>query len=94
MKEDTDRLNALPGDHEGIVDIGRNIEGVEVSVFIHEDDGFRVSLRSNGNVDVSEIASSFNGGGHKMAAGFIFTDNFKETKDEIIDEIKRRINNE
>ncbi len=93
-KEDTNRLNSNPGDHEGIVDIGRNIEGVEVSIFIREDDGFRVSLRSNGDVDVSKIASLFDGGGHKMAAGFIFTDNFKGTKEKIINEIKRRINNE
>jgi len=29
------------------------------------------SLRSNGNIDVSEIAKKFGGGGHKNAAGFI-----------------------
>ena len=91
-KEDTERCHCLPGDHEGIVDIGRNIEGVEVSVFIHEDDGYRVSIRSNNNnIDVSQIAEIFNGGGHKAAAGFIFTENFKETKDTLIDEIKRKI---
>ncbi len=32
---------------------------------------FPVSLRSNGNVDVSEIAKKFGGGGHKAAAGFL-----------------------
>lgn len=31
-----------------------------------------VSLRSDGSVDVSKIAQSFNGGGHKQAAGFSF----------------------
>ncbi|OGN03025.1 MAG: hypothetical protein A2655_02535 [Candidatus Yanofskybacteria bacterium RIFCSPHIGHO2_01_FULL_43_42] len=31
-----------------------------------------VSLRSNGSVDVSEIAKKFGGGGHKGAAGFRF----------------------
>ena len=90
-KADTERCHCLPGDHEGIVDIGRNIEGVEVSVFIHEDDGYRVSLRSNNsNIDVSKIAELFNGGGHKPAAGFIFTGDFKETKDRLIDEIIRK----
>ena len=29
-----------------------------------------VSLRSNGDLDVSKIASKFKGGGHKNAAGF------------------------
>ena len=31
---------------------------------------FRISLRSTGDIDVSTIAKSFGGGGHKNAAGF------------------------
>ena len=91
-KEDLDRIEALPGDYEGIVDIGRNIAGVEVSIFIREDDGYRISLRSNGKVDVSEIATKFNGGGHKMASGCIFKDNLEENKKLLIDEIIQRVN--
>jgi phosphoesterase RecJ-like protein len=34
----------------------------------------RVSLRSVGTVDVSEVAARFGGGGHAFAAGFIATD--------------------
>ena len=33
--------------------------------------GYKFSLRSEGDYDVSKIAKSFNGGGHKNAAGFI-----------------------
>lgn len=86
-KEDMENVCAKMGDHEGLVNIGRNIEGVEVSVFIREDDGYKVSLRSNGILDVNVIASKFGGGGHPMAAGIKFNDNFKETKDNIISEI-------
>lgn len=86
-KEDMENVCAKMGDHEGLVNIGRNIEGVEVSVFIREDDGYKVSLRSNGILDVNVIASKFGGGGHPMAAGIKFNDNFKETKDNIINEI-------
>lgn len=32
----------------------------------------KVSLRSNGKVDVSKIAKRYGGGGHKAAAGFAF----------------------
>ena len=32
----------------------------------------KVSLRSDGSVDVSKIAQKFNGGGHKSASGFYF----------------------
>ena len=46
--EDEKRFQAEEGSHEGIVEIGRDIEGVEVSIFLHEaEDGFKVSLRSN-----------------------------------------------
>lgn len=43
------------------------------SVVWHEYAGkIRVSLRSDGSVDVSKIAQKFNGGGHKAASGFSF----------------------
>ena len=69
--KDFKKVKALVGDHEGIVNIGRNILGVEVSVFLREDiDGtYKVSLRSNHDIDVSEVAKVFGGGGHKQAAG-------------------------
>ena len=85
-KKDLDDVCALNGDHEGLVDIGRNIEGVEVSIFVREDDGFRVSFRSNGNVLVNNIAAKFGGGGHSMAAGAKINSNFEETKKMLIDE--------
>lgn len=37
--------------------------------------GISVSLRSDGSVDVSEIAKKYGGGGHKAAAGFRFNSN-------------------
>ncbi|MDY4997237.1 MAG: bifunctional oligoribonuclease/PAP phosphatase NrnA [Bacilli bacterium] len=69
--DDMKKTKAMAGDHEGIVNIGRNIEGVEVSIFLREvdKDFYRVSLRSNDYVDVSGVASLFNGGGHSKAAG-------------------------
>lgn len=33
----------------------------------------KISLRSNGNFDVATIAKSFDGGGHKNAAGFVLS---------------------
>ena len=89
LKEDFEKVGAKLGDHEGIVDIGRSISGVEVSAFIRENDGFTVSLRSTGSVDVNKVASRFGGGGHKMAAGAQIDKNLQETKDIVINEIKR-----
>lgn len=69
--DDMKKCRAEVGDHEGIVNVGRNIEGVEVSIFLREveDNFYRVSMRSNDYVDVSEVAGVFGGGGHSKAAG-------------------------
>lgn len=89
LKKDFDELGATIGDHEGIVDIGRNIDGVLVSAFIRENDGWTISLRSTGRVDVNKIASLFGGGGHSMAAGAKIDGSFEEVKERLIDEIKK-----
>jgi len=62
---------------EGINEIPRIVEGVEVGAVIKEADPdektkpgtFYVSLRSNDYVNVAEIAAYFGGGGHTRAAG-------------------------
>lgn len=56
---------------EGISNIPRTIEGVEVGVTVRQqaDGNCRISLRSSDFVDASEICQRFGGGGHKRAAG-------------------------
>ena len=70
-KRDMKQYGAAPQDLDGIVNQLRLTEGVEAAVFLYALDAqhYKVSLRSNGIVDVSEIAASFEGGGHRMAAG-------------------------
>ena len=54
-----------------IVTLPTKIEGVEVGAYIRKrGDLFKVSLRSNERVNVSEIATEYGGGGHIRAAGF------------------------
>ncbi len=62
---------AVPADLDGIIDQMRVTEGVEVAVLVREEgvQCHKVSMRSNGKVDVSRICCMFGGGGHKMAAG-------------------------
>lgn len=90
-KEDLKLTNASVGDHEGIVDIARNIEGVEVSIFVREDVEFLFSLRSNGKVAVNEVASVFGGGGHKLAAGGSINSSLSDVREKLIKEVKKRI---
>ena len=58
-------------DLDGVVSQLRLTAGVEVAIFIYETETqfFKVSLRSNGDVDVSKVAIYFGGGGHVRAAG-------------------------
>lgn len=60
-----------PKDLDGIVNQLRVTKGVEVALFLYETatQQFKVSMRSNGKVDVSDIAEKFGGGGHVRAAG-------------------------
>ncbi len=70
--EDIAAAEGTSEDFEGIVNIGRNLEGVEVSLFIREEAPglLKGSLRSNRCVDVADIAQTVGGGGHKRASGF------------------------
>ena len=54
-------FQAKPSDLEGIVSQLRQTKGVEVAIFLHEisPQKFKVSLRSKGKVDVSEIAKYY-----------------------------------
>ena len=81
-------------DHDGIVEMGRDIEGVEVSIFLRETDEntYKISLRSNDYVNVSDICLMFSGGGHMRAAGGIITGlTFEKAKERIINECKKHI---
>lgn len=91
-KEDDERLGVLPGDHDGIVEIGRNIEGVEVSIFIYEKEkGYKASLRSNDYVNVSEVCMLFGGGGHIKAAGANMNMPLEDAKKAIIEETAKHL---
>ena len=90
--EDEKNVEAMPGDHEGLVEIGRDIEGVEVSIFLREiENGYKVSLRSNEYVNVSDVCVTFNGGGHKRAAGCSVYSTLEIAKETIIKEVEKYI---
>ena len=90
--EDEKNTGAMAGDHEGLVEIGRDIEGVEVSIFLREvENGYKASLRSNDYVNVSDVCRAFSGGGHKRAAGCTIFNTLDIAKDAIIHEVEKYI---
>lgn len=86
----SDILNSTE-DTEGIVNYTRNIEGVEVGVFIKEvyHNEYKVSLRAKNSIDVSLIAKKFGGGGHIKAAGFSYKGSLEILKEKLLFEIKQ-----
>ena len=91
--EDEEKFKLMDGDHEGIVNYGRNLENVEVSIFIRQVDGkYKVSLRSNEYVNVSLIATKFGGGGHMKASGLTSDMSFELLKQALISEIEKQLN--
>ena len=65
------QADADDSDVDGFTEFIRTIEGVEVSFMIREtkDGNHRINFRSSGNYIINDIAQSFDGGGHKFAAG-------------------------
>lgn len=92
-KVDDEKIGIETGDHDGIVEIGRNIAGVEVSIFIYErdDGGFKASLRSNDYMDVADVCMMFGGGGHIRAAGCTLEFPLEESKKAILNEVRKHL---
>lgn len=91
--DDLKKCNANKNECSSLVNIPREIEGVEVSVLIrYFHDEIRVSLRSN-NIDVNKVASNFGCGGHRFAAGIAFSpdENHLSVKNRIIESLESAI---
>ncbi len=88
-------LALSPGkpDTEGIVNQGQALEGVSVAALFKEVEAgqFRVSLRSDGSVDVAAIAASFGGGGHPRAAGCLVKGNLDEAKGVVLGAVREAL---
>ena len=89
-QEDEEEVGSSSGDYENIVNYGRNIDGVEVSIFVRQvDNKFKVSMRSNEYLDVSLIATKYGGGGHMKAAGLTTDMSVDLIKKTLVSEIEK-----
>ncbi len=86
-QEELNRFNHQSGDTEGLVNQALSIGGVDMAVFLREADErgiVRCSFRSKGDKDVNLFArQSWNGGGHKNAAGGRFYGTLQEAIDQL-----------
>lgn len=87
------RLSLKDIETEDVISIARSILGVDVTLFFKEieDNHFRVSIRSRGNICSQEIARTFNGGGHPHAAGFFYKGEIEKAKNDIMDVVQKQM---
>lgn len=80
-------------DVDGITPYTRDIAGVEVGILLKEkkENEVKVSLRAKSYVNVSEIAKTFGGGGHVMAAGCTIYDSVENAKKKVLEEVLKSI---
>jgi phosphoesterase RecJ-like protein len=69
------RFNYQKGDTEGLVNVALSIQDIQMAALFSEKDGvIKISLRSKGAQEVSQLANDlFTGGGHKYASGAVYT---------------------
>ena len=70
-KEDFEAMGAAPNDTEDAINLTLKVKGAQAAViFVGQvRGGFKLSFRSQGEMNCNEVAQQFGGGGHKAAAG-------------------------
>lgn len=87
---------------EGMVEYGRMLDGVEISMMLWErrarpdelaDSGTvtRLSLRSAGAIDVATVAAAVGGGGHRSAAGATLFCDMRSAREQVLAEVGRAL---
>ncbi len=73
LQKDIKEVGAVPADTEDLINLTLAVKGTEAAAILIElpDGRIKMSFRSRGPIDCSELAGRFGGGGHKAAAGAI-----------------------
>jgi len=90
LQEDFKAAGALASDTEDVINETLSVAGVEVAVILVEQatGGFKLSFRSRCDVDCSELAAKFGGGGHKAAAGAFIDESLEVARSRVLDAVK------
>lgn len=80
---------ATEAEAEGIVNYPRSIEGVEAGVLFREtpDGKTKVAFRSRREIDVSQVALIFGGGGHPRASGCTYDGTLDEAVEKVLEKV-------
>jgi len=93
--DDMKSTGAVGEDCEGALEESLYLPQVQISLLLKQNSDFSIkgSIRSNGDVDASKIASKFGGGGHSVRSGFSMSCeiSLQKAKTEVLNLIKKEI---
>ena len=78
---------------DGMINFARGVRGVEVAVLFREkkEDGWRLSLRSRGSIDVSRVAARLGGGGHPNASGCTMGGSLETVRQRVLEAVRMEL---
>ncbi len=78
---------------DGLINLGRNIDGVDLAMLLKEspNQSVKVGFRSSEAIDVAALAKGFGGGGHARAAGCTLPGTIAAVKERLLDEAARQL---
>ena len=84
---------AEPEDTEGMIETIISNEGVDLAILFEEksEGVIKLSFRSKGKVNVSELAAKFSGGGHREAAGAQLRASLAEAQEKVLLEAEKAL---
>lgn len=91
LKDDFAATGAHPTDTEDLINLALGIQGTEAAVIAIEQltGGFKLSFRSRCQMDCSQIAGLFGGGGHKAAAGAFLEGSLEDVQSKVLDAVRK-----
>jgi bifunctional oligoribonuclease and PAP phosphatase NrnA len=88
-RSDIEETGAFPTDTEDVINETLLVGGTEGALILVEqiNGQYKVSFRSRGKMNCSEVAGQFGGGGHKAAAGAMVEGPLEEARTKLLDAI-------
>jgi phosphoesterase RecJ-like protein len=89
-RADIERAGAIPQDTEDLIDFTVSLSGVEVGLLFIElpRGGIKLSVRSRGGLDCTQLTGPFGGGGHRAAAGATLPEPMSESAPRVLEVVR------
>jgi phosphoesterase RecJ-like protein len=89
-------MGAEPTDTEDVINHALTVRGTEFAVIFVGlmSGGYKVSFRSRGRLDCSQLAQHFAGGGHRAAAGATISGDLEDVQDRVLSLVRKCMEDE